>query len=368
MLVGATVAGMADGDPARWADDRGADGAGGGRHVRPGVGAAAELARQLHQRNDPARLQGGRGADDRDDAAAQAVRRQGRRRATSSSGSPILAGQLPDTNVAVLAFGLVALALLLAGEKLLPGRPVALLVVAVSIVALSVTSLADLGFTIVGELPKGLPDFRLPELRLRDVDGVIPLAFACLLLAYVEGVSAARTLAQKNGYAIDPRQELLGLGAANLAAAFSQGYPVAGGLSQSSVNDKAGAKTPLALVFASVTIGLCLMYPDRPAAQPAQRRAGGDRARRRQGPDQRPRAAPPVAREPLRIRRLDGRFRRRAAARDPERRDAGGASCRCCSSSGAPRIRMSPSSAASRARAVSPTWSATRITSPFPAC
>ena len=95
---------------------------------------------------------------------------------------------------------------------------------------------------------------------MRDVDGVIPLAFACLLLAYVESVSAARALAQQNGYEIDPRQELLGLGAANLAAGFFQAYPVAGGLSQSSVNDKAGAKTPLALVFASVTIGLCLMY------------------------------------------------------------------------------------------------------------
>jgi SulP family sulfate permease len=109
-------------------------------------------------------------------------------------------------------------------------------------------------------LPQGLPDFKLPDLRVRDVDGVIPLAFACLLLAYVESVSAARALAQARGYEIDARQELLGLGAANLAAGFFQAYPVAGGLSQSSVNDKAGAKTPLALVFASVTIGLCLMY------------------------------------------------------------------------------------------------------------
>ena len=89
---------------------------------------------------------------------------------------------------------------------------------------------------------------------------MIPLAFACMLLAYVESVSAARALAQAHRYEIDARQELLGLGAANLAAAFFQAYPVAGGLSQSSVNDKAGARTPLALVFASVTIGLCLMY------------------------------------------------------------------------------------------------------------
>ncbi len=97
-------------------------------------------------------------------------------------------------------------------------------------------------------------------MRVRDVDGVIPLAFACFLLAYIEGISAARTLAQKNGYEIDPRQELLALGAANLAAAFGQGYPVAGGLSQSSVNDKAGAKTPLALIFASAVIALCLLF------------------------------------------------------------------------------------------------------------
>jgi sulfate permease, SulP family len=172
----------------------------------------------------------------------------------------VLAGQLPDTHFTVLAFGLAALALLLLGEKFLPGRPVALGVVVASIVLLSLTLLGDMGFKVVGALPRGLQEFRLPGLRVRDVDGVIPLAFACLLLSYVESVSAARAIARANGYEINARQELLGLGAANLAAGLFQGYPVAGGLSQSSVNDKAGAKTPLALVFASVTIGLSLMF------------------------------------------------------------------------------------------------------------
>jgi sulfate permease, SulP family len=171
-----------------------------------------------------------------------------------------LAGQLPDTNLVVLGFGLTALALLLLGEKALPGRPVALLVVVLSIVAVSVTSLSEAGFKTVGELPQGLPQLRWPSLRLRDIDGVLPLAFACFLLAYIESVSAARTLSRKNGYEVDPRQELLGLGVANLAAAVGQAYPIAGGLSQSSVNDKAGAKTPLALVFASATIALCLLF------------------------------------------------------------------------------------------------------------
>ena len=112
----------------------------------------------------------------------------------------------------------------------------------------------------VGALPPGLPDLRLPSLRLRDVDGILPLSCACFLLSYIEGVSAARTLAAKNDYAIDPRQELLALGAANLAVAFGQGFPVAGGLSQSAVNDKAGARTPLALVFASLTLAACLLF------------------------------------------------------------------------------------------------------------
>ncbi|MBK6394021.1 MAG: SulP family inorganic anion transporter [Betaproteobacteria bacterium] len=172
----------------------------------------------------------------------------------------VLAGQLPDTNPVVLGFGLVAIALLVAGEKLIPSRPVALLVVIASILALTFTPLSQYAFKTVGLLPVGLPEIALPSLRATDVDGVIPLALACFLLAYIEGVSAARALAQKNGYEIDARQELFALGATNLAASLGQGYPVAGGLSQSTVNDKAGARTPLALVFASITIGLCLLF------------------------------------------------------------------------------------------------------------
>ena len=120
--------------------------------------------------------------------------------------------------------------------------------------------LPALGVPVTGEIPAGLPALSGPGLRLRDVEGIVPLAAGCLLLAYIESVSAGRAFAAKHGYALDPRQELLGLGAANLAAALGQGYPVAGGLSQSAVNDKAGARTPLALVFASLTLALCLLF------------------------------------------------------------------------------------------------------------
>jgi sulfate permease, SulP family len=172
----------------------------------------------------------------------------------------ILTGQLPETNVAVLIFGVTAILLLIAGERFFPGRPVAMVLVIASIVILSFTSLIQAGFQVTGPMPPGLPELHFPALNISDISDVIPLAFACFLLAYIESVSAAKTMAVRGGYEIDPRQELLGLAAANAAVAFGQGYPVTGGLSQSAVNSKAGAKTPLSLLFASGTIALCLLF------------------------------------------------------------------------------------------------------------
>jgi len=172
----------------------------------------------------------------------------------------LLLGELGQIQYLVLAIGLLAIAMLLAGERAFPGRPVALAVVILAIAAASAFGLPALGVPITGKIPQGLPSLALPTLRLRDVDGIFPLAAGCLLLAYIEGVSAARSFATKYGYELDPRQEFLGLGAANLAAVLGHGYPVAGGLSQSAVNDKAGARTPLALIFASLTLAVSLLF------------------------------------------------------------------------------------------------------------
>jgi sulfate permease, SulP family len=172
----------------------------------------------------------------------------------------LLAGQLGQLQYLVLLIGLIALGLIVFGERWLPGKPVALGVVALSIAAATLLGMPALGVPITGDIPAGLPTLAGPALRLQDEEGIVPLAAGCLLLAYIEGVSAARAFAEKHGYSLDPRQELLGIAAANIAAALAQGYPVAGGLSQSAVNDKAGARTPLALVFASATLALCLLF------------------------------------------------------------------------------------------------------------
>lgn len=171
-----------------------------------------------------------------------------------------LAGQLGTINPLVLAIGAVALLLLLFGERLLPGKPVGITIVALAIVTATLLGFPALGVPVTGKIPEGLPTLGMPTFGLLEFDDLFPLAAGCVLLAYIEGVSAARSFAAKHGYPLDVRQEFLGLGAANLAAAFGHGYPVAGGLSQSAVNDSAGARTPLALVICSVALGLCLLF------------------------------------------------------------------------------------------------------------
>ncbi|WP_061024797.1 SulP family inorganic anion transporter [Bradyrhizobium sp. CCH5-F6] len=171
-----------------------------------------------------------------------------------------LVAQIGDTNLLILAIGAVALVLLLLGERFLPGKPVGITIVALSILAATLLGLPAAGVPVTGKIPEGLPTLALPTFGLLQFDDLFPLAAGCVLLAYIEGVSAARSFAAKHGYALDVRQEFLGLGAANLAAACGHGYPVAGGLSQSAVNDNAGARTPLALLFCSIALALCLLF------------------------------------------------------------------------------------------------------------
>jgi high affinity sulfate transporter 1 len=173
--------------------------------------------------------------------------------------------QAPDTNPLTLAIGVGALTALVLGEKVLPGRPVALGVVLAALLVASLGGVEKHDVKVVGDLPSGLPHLqvaasKIGALGIEDLRQLTRLAFACFLLAYVESVSAARTFALKHHYPVDPRQEFLGLGAANLLAGLWQGFPVAGGLSQSAVNEKGGARTPLSLVIASAAIALVLLF------------------------------------------------------------------------------------------------------------
>ena len=89
---------------------------------------------------------------------------------------------------------------------------------------------------------------------------MLPLAFACFLIAYNEAMASARLLAARHDYRVDPDRELVAQGAANIAIAFGHGFPSGGGLSQSLVNDAGGARTPVAVVVCSAWMAVVLVY------------------------------------------------------------------------------------------------------------
>ena len=171
-----------------------------------------------------------------------------------------LALDLPATHLPSLAVGVGGLLLLALGERLLPGRPVALVVVLLSIVLMSLTGLAAAGVKVVGDIGGGIAVIDLRRLTLADLRAVLPMAIACFLLAYVESISVVRSFALKHGYATDADREMLALGAANLAAGLGQGFPVGGGMSQSAVNEKGGAQTPASLLVAALVIAVVVLF------------------------------------------------------------------------------------------------------------
>jgi len=136
--------------------------------------------------------------------------------------------------------------------------PVIAVVVAISTVAL--LRLDTQGVAIVGRIPEGLPPLTVPDFDMGLWISLLGSSFVIALIGFVESVSVAQTLAAKKRQRIDPDQELVGLGAANVAAAFSGGYPVTGGFARSAVNFDAGAETPAAGALTAIGIALATLF------------------------------------------------------------------------------------------------------------
>jgi len=182
-----------------------------------------------------------------------------------------LLDQWQQVNVITLLIGLGVWAYLWVCRKRLngwltklgmPASWAGLMVKAAPISAVVVTTLLAWGFQLeqrgvdlVGFVPSGLPAITLPSLDQSLWLGLLPAALLISLVGFVESVSVAQTLAAKRRQRIDPNQELIALGMANLGAGISGGSPVSGGFSRSVVNFEAGAATPLA--GALPRLGLC---------------------------------------------------------------------------------------------------------------
>lgn len=131
--------------------------------------------------------------------------------------------------------------------------------VTATILAVSAFDLGNAGVPLVGEIPQGLPEPAFPAIDLNLVRTLAAPALLISLIGFVESVSVAQTLAAKRRQRIVPDQELIGLGAANIASAISSGYPVTGGFARSVVNFDAGAETPAAGIYTAIGIALATL-------------------------------------------------------------------------------------------------------------
>ena len=168
--------------------------------------------------------------------------------------------EIPDTDATTLAVGGGSLALLLLMRYRLPKWPRALIVMALAIVAVNLFDLADHGVAITGDVPTGLFSVGFPGIGWSDTGALLAGALAIVFVGYSESLAAARAMAVKHGYEIDPNQELLAQGGSCGAAGLVGGFPVDGSLSKTSVGESSGQQTQMASLINAGFILLTLLF------------------------------------------------------------------------------------------------------------
>jgi SulP family sulfate permease len=153
----------------------------------------------------------------------------------------------------------VALALLFGLRRWRPHWPAALLALALGILAGFAFNHDSHGVALVGTIPAGLPTPHLPGLSFADIARLAPSAAGITVVVFAEALSGARTFATRHRYDIDPNQELIALGTANLGAGALGGMPVSGGVSGSALNDASGARTEVSSLLAAAVMLVTLL-------------------------------------------------------------------------------------------------------------
>ena len=170
-------------------------------------------------------------------------------------------GTLDDADGTTLLVGVCALAVTFGLRVVAPAVPSALVLVAGGLLASALFDLPDRGVAVVGDVPSGLPEPALPDadLFVDEIATIGTAAFALLLIGFSQTAGDARAFATRHGYRVDVNQESLAQGMANLGAGAFQGMPVSTSLSASSLNESAGARTPLASLTTGALVLLTLV-------------------------------------------------------------------------------------------------------------
>jgi high affinity sulfate transporter 1 len=160
---------------------------------------------------------------------------------------------------AAAAVGIAGIAVILVLQRWLPKVPAVLIMVVLAIAATTVFSLADHGVSLVGVLPKGFPPLTIPHIPLADLGPLFAGALGIALVSLADTISTASAFAARTGQEINGNQEMIGIGAANLAAGLFQGFPVSTSGSRTAVAERSGAKTQFTGVTGAVLIVLMIV-------------------------------------------------------------------------------------------------------------
>jgi len=162
---------------------------------------------------------------------------------------------------ATIIIGFTSLAVLFLMHRFTPKIPAALTVVILAIAVSAAFDFEEHGIHVVGDIPAGLPDLGFPQwpegLRLSEL---VIGALAVILVGYAESLAAAKEYARKNGYEVDPNQEMIGYGAANIGAGISQGFVVDGSLSKTAAGAGAGQRTQMTGIIAAVITIITILF------------------------------------------------------------------------------------------------------------
>jgi high affinity sulfate transporter 1 len=164
-----------------------------------------------------------------------------------------------NTVAAALTVGLFGLVVIVAFERLLPKVPGVLVAVVLSILAANAFNLQDHGVSLVGSLPQGFPPFTIPHVGLTDLGPLFLGALGIAMVSLADTISTASAFAARTGQEIDGSREMIGIGAANLAAGLFQGFPVSTSGSRTAVAEQAGARTQVTGLVGAVAITLILL-------------------------------------------------------------------------------------------------------------
>ena len=167
---------------------------------------------------------------------------------------------IPDTHMLTLMMAVIAIAIMLLSKRYLPKIPGVLLAVVVTTILSWLIGFEASGGKVVGDIPPGLPSISLPVIDFDLLNDMVVSAFFIALLGFVESISIARAIAVKTRSRVDPNQELIGQGVANLVGSISQSFPVSGSFSRSALNYNTGAKTGMTSVFSALLVLLTLLF------------------------------------------------------------------------------------------------------------